>query len=794
MTQPNPYPQHGPANPAVAGHPAAPGLAAADPIGRPAAPFGDGMGDADQIDLVGMLHRSRKPLAIAGAIGLLLGLAAYFVLGPAYMASVQILVERKSSATANRNDVRTFGDRGVHVDLISSPKIVSQAIELNELDKLPSLAGASDPVEAIINALKVKRQSGDDRAEQNVLSINYQNASASDAKAVVEGIVVAYADYLREKRVSELTSLKDSLQKKDETYQAEIVALEEKIASDRKDSPLLFSTAPGQEGGGSAENPENPGVARAQQIDRQRRDTEAEIVITKARMRTIDERRADGASDEDLESYVLTELAKQTSTAQSGTTDAAGNPGTLSNQTVRDLLNSRLLAAQLREQRLLRQFGESHEKVVAARSEIDTILESYKAYNIQPPTVRADGLVASGQSESIVELYRRSLDNKLIELNLHLDALTDAFDKAMSVAREADVFQMRDNRDMDRLESLRNQRRLAQESEALLELTGEQSGFIMEKIGQTKTELAIKRPIKIVGAVMLCALGLASMLQYVREMSNTSLRTLDDVRRQLPGPLVGSVPEFPPATEADIAEAERTGLGTDLRYFHRPGSLAAESYRSVRTALFHLLPEGRRALQITSSEAGDGKSTLVGNLGIAMAQSGKRVLIIDADLRKPRVHRLFGVFGGTGLSDALEGELDWSEAVQGTHIERLHVLAAGSETSLPAELLSGPRLGDILQEAQNKYDWVLVDTPPILAVSDPCIVAQHVGGMVIVVRIEKNKKEAVQMATEMISNHNLPLVGVVANESPRESNRYYRTYISEEEQSRGQQRMINAAR
>ena len=739
----------------------------------------DGLSGSDTIDMVGLLHRSRLFLFLAGLVGLALGIGAYLLLGPAYMATTRVLVERQVSTLQDENETRAFGTRGVDVDLIESDLIVNRAVELGDLDKLPSLSEATDPSEAILSGMQVKRSSGDDRSFSNVIDIHYQNPIKEDAVAVVEAVVQAYQNYLDEQRADRGNEVRSEQEENLTDLERKIADKEDEIIAFRKTAPLHFAAAPGESAATDTNSLTNPWAVRVIQIERERRDTETELAATTARLSAIDELKQAGKTDADLELYVMSELSKQ---AQSGSGDSGGGAA-LASQGVRDTLNATLLQAQLREQRLRQKFNAEHERVVAAREEVQTILDSYEQYNLSPPSVAQDGTVVEG--ESLVGLYRKSLESKLVELNQRMKELDRQYKDANENAREAQLVELEAGRLESQLERYKNTYQLTVESADKFALDSTRTGFRMEQITPIRAELAIKRAIKIIGVGVIAIVGLACIFQYVREMGNTSLRTLEDVKRQLPGPLLGSVPEFPAASDPDVTEAERTGLGTDLRYFHRPGSLAAEAYRSVRTALFHLLPADKRILQVTSSEAGDGKSTLVGNLGIAMAQSGKRVLIIDADLRKPRVHRLFGVFGGTGLTDVLEGELDWSEAVQGTHIERLHVMAAGSETQLPAELLSGPRLGDVLKEAAQSYDWVLVDTPPLLAVSDPCIVAPHVNGMVMVVRIEKNKREAVQTATEMLQNHGLPLVGVVANESPRESNRYYRTYISDEEQSRG---------
>ena len=777
MSSPEFHPSFGPPGGAPGGSHSAFELPGASAAGFK--PY-DGLTDHDTIDLIGLLHRSRLTLLLAGLVGLGLGALAYTLLGPAYMATTRVLVERQISTLLDENETRTFGTRGVDVDLIKSDLIVKRAIELGDLDKLPSLATATDPSEAIVSGIQVKRSSGDDRTFSNVIDIGYQSPIKEDAVAVVEAVVTAYGNYLDEQREARSDEVRDEQEGNLSSLERQIKEKEDEILNFRKTAPLNFAAAPGESAATDTNSLTNPFAVQVFQVQRDLRDTEAEIAATNAKLSALASLKEAGKTDADLEMYVRTEVSKQ---AQSGTGGTNGGSSVLSGTDVRANLNAKLLDAQLRKQRLLQKFSSGHEKVIAAEKEIAAIIDSYSQYNLSPPSVQNDGTMAKG--ESLVDLYRASLESKLVELDKRVQELNAQLDGVSSKAREAQLVELEAARLDADLERLKNNYQLTAESADKFALDSTRTGFRMEQIEPTRVELALKRAIKIIGFCVMAILGLACVYQYVSEMGNTSLRTLEDVKRQLPGPLLGSIPEFPDATDADVTEAERTGLGTDLRYFHRPGSLAAEAYRSVRTALFHLLAEDKRLVQITSSEAGDGKSTLTGNLGIAMAQSGKRVLIIDADLRKPRVHRLFGVFGGTGLTDVLEGELDWSEAVQGTHIEKLHVLAAGSETQLPAELLSGPRLGEILKEAAKSYDWVLVDTPPLLAVSDPCIVAPNIDGMVMVVRIEKNKREAVQAATEMLHNHGLPLVGVVANESPRESNRYYRTYISDEEQSRG---------
>jgi capsular exopolysaccharide synthesis family protein len=224
--------------------------------------------------------------------------------------------------------------------------------------------------------------------------------------------------------------------------------------------------------------------------------------------------------------------------------------------------------------------------------------------------------------------------------------------------------------------------------------------------------------------------------------------------------VLGEVPHFRSA-------AARSAAGFDGRlcYFHRPASREAEAYRSVRAALLHgQHGEGGRVIQISSPEPGDGKSVSASNLALALAQSGKRVLLIDADLRRPTVHALFRVPQEIGLADVLRREIDWQNAVRPTQIDGLSLMTAGLCPDNPAELLLASDLPVLLRAAREEYDLIIVDTPPILAVSDPAVVAPETDGMLLVVRLQKNKRGALKRTLSALDSHGAALMGIIAND------------------------------
>src|SRR5262249_32091814 len=160
--------------------------------------------------------------------------------------------------------------------------------------------------------------------------------------------------------------------------------------------------------------------------------------------------------------------------------------------------------------------------------------------------------------------------------------------------------------------------------------------------------------------------------------------------------------------ETRAGTADQPALDPLLCSHYRPKSFNAEAYRTVRTALyFSTQGEGHKLIQVTSPEMSDGKTTLIGNLAISIAQSGKKILVIEADLRRPRVHKMLQVSASVGLVSVLKGELSLAEAIQATAVPNLSALPCGPQPPNPAELLTSPRFKEVLDTAREQFDFVL---------------------------------------------------------------------------------------
>jgi capsular exopolysaccharide synthesis family protein len=182
--------------------------------------------------------------------------------------------------------------------------------------------------------------------------------------------------------------------------------------------------------------------------------------------------------------------------------------------------------------------------------------------------------------------------------------------------------------------------------------------------------------------------------------------------------------------------------------------------------LFNTEERAHQVIQVTSPNPGDGKSTIAANLAISLATSNKRVVLVDCDFRKPRVHTLFALAKPElGLASVVADQADLGGVVQGCEIQNLSLLPCGPRPANPAELLTTPKFQEVLDELRENYDFVILDTPPVLAVSDPAAVAPRADGVLLVFRMTKDSRPAVTRATDDLTAVGGKLLGVIVNAS-----------------------------
>jgi len=261
-------------------------------------------------------------------------------------------------------------------------------------------------------------------------------------------------------------------------------------------------------------------------------------------------------------------------------------------------------------------------------------------------------------------------------------------------------------------------------------------------------------------------------LAVVVELTDKSFRTPAEIRRRLGLPVIGHIPPIRTGLPSDRSTGEMEPIVVSHL---RPKSTEAEAYRGVRTSLyFSTQGRGHQVVQVTSPNPGDGKSTLAANLAVSVAQSGKRVVLIDCDFRKPRVHKIFHIDKPeVGLASIITGESTTVAAVRPTAVDNLFILPCGPRPANPAELLTSPEFQAVIDKLRAEYEFVIIDTPPVLAVSDPLVVAPRVDGVLLVFRMTKKARPTAERAREQLGAVGANVLGVVVNGTGQKRDDYY---------------------
>jgi capsular exopolysaccharide synthesis family protein len=264
------------------------------------------------------------------------------------------------------------------------------------------------------------------------------------------------------------------------------------------------------------------------------------------------------------------------------------------------------------------------------------------------------------------------------------------------------------------------------------------------------------------------ALLLGVLLAFLLDALDRTVKAPQDIESNLGLPLLGMLPSFAP-----------DGKGRhppDLYVAYHPRSTVAEACRAIRTNLmFAGADEQLQTLLLTSSLPREGKTLCCVSLGTVLAKSGARTLIIDCDLRRPRIARAFGISAAVGLTNVLVGEVSLDDAIRSSEVENLSVLPAGPTPPNPAELLNGKHFRQLLAEVRTRFDKVLIDSPPAVPVTDPAILATLVDGVLLIVRHGKTPRDAAARAAQHMLDVGGRIVGVVLN-AIDVSGKGYRSY------------------
>jgi capsular exopolysaccharide synthesis family protein len=254
------------------------------------------------------------------------------------------------------------------------------------------------------------------------------------------------------------------------------------------------------------------------------------------------------------------------------------------------------------------------------------------------------------------------------------------------------------------------------------------------------------------------------ILAFFVDYLDNRVKSPDEIRTALGLPLLGMVPVVRRKDHAPSA-SPLINNGVPAKF--------AEAVRAVRTNVLLASGEGSRSLVITSTAPKEGKTVVATNLAIALANAGLRVVLLDADLRRPRLHQMFNVPIDPGLSQLVAGTTTAAEAFRATDVNGLSVLPAGHTSANPADILGSPRFKEWLRSLLRQFDWVVIDSPPVLAVTDASLIAHLTSGVLFVVGADRTSRHAAQAALEQLEAARAPFFGGVLNAIDLDRNPYY---------------------
>jgi len=671
-------------------------------------------------------------------IALGLGYLYFLKATPVYESRAQILLIKEESnlpMASAEGQVNYEDELSTHMILIQSPVIVQRAVEEYDLASLPSLKTEISPIRAIIEGLEASRGGGRQTPDPNVFVLAYRGNDPEDCQKILDAVYHVYQDSLGETYQAFSDKTLDLIGKARDELDSKLIERENAYGKFRLASPLLWK---GEDGANLHE-------LRMGEIEIARSQIIVENSQAKAQIEAIETAIEQGGNREALMLLISRD-------------DSLGSPR--SSRDLRTSFEQQMFVTLLDEQMLLEDYGADHPKVKAVRKKMELMREHLGS--IPLPEDAEDTPV------DFLSLYVESLRQQIRIGEERLSEFDTLFDQERDSAKAMASFQLTD--EAFRSEIGRNQRLFDGVVKALdeMELIQDYGGVDTQLIAPPGVGFLVRPKLPVVLA-MSGVLGLLAGfgLGYLVELADKRFRSPGDVQQQLGLPLVGHVPvidsdrRIKRRADKEPTEGELSPL---LCTHFRPKSRQAEAYRAVRTSLFYSAHgQGHKVIQITSPNPGDGKTTLASNLAVSIANSGKSVLIVDSDFRRPRVHRFFGLKNTVGLSCLIAEKAEIPEACQETAIPNLWAITCGERTQSPADVLTSARLVQLLDMLKEKYDFVIVDSPPLLAVTDPSVVASRVDGVLLVIRLSKNARHAALRAAEMLRSLGAEILGTVVN-------------------------------
>ncbi len=744
------------------------------------------------LDILGMLRRRKWFIVLGLAVGLGFG---YYMVTQAveiFESRASVLIRNKKSVATNSRVFQDTASFRSHHTVMNSTEFIKEVVELSNLQaQCNTFKNKSNGAVAakIAGGLNVSPKS---RTDPNIFNLSFRCTSSEDCQTVLDAVIARYrkrlaSDYKNEGEgaVRVLKSDVDATLKK---LDAAIAAYDEFRAKEhyrfRNGRAVDFNQQIMVEFDGKIRTTEfqiedlkndlqwiQQNLAQLQKEDVENREIKRRAIFSVLRSESkliVSEKKAEFPKLAKLESG----LKKFDPDAPQKEDDIESNPKLFElNMQLKKLLEKRAgnhIAVREKKREIAewtKYIQDQMDKEEAFKKEQQAYLaKKLKELNesSKEEAERLKGLFAPKQIDPMIT-YQYSLQVQIAKLKDKLALYKNKHQIAMSEATEASKYVTTDRRLLENIEREKGMYEAVLSRFRNVELGSDDTdNFVFEELEKAgrgwQAEPNVMRILtKYAMYGILIGLGLA----YLVEIADKTFRTPDEISQSLGCALIGHIPVLTAPKKGSINESP---IDETVVSYHRPKSLSAESFRAVRTALyFSTQGENHKVIQVTSATPGDGKSTLSSNLAVSIAQSGKKTLLVDADLRRPTIHYLMGINSEVGFAQVLSGDADPQEAILETSIPGLYVMPCGEKPGNPAELLTSLKLAEALDVLREEFDFVIIDSPPLLAVTDPVAVAARADGTIMAIRIKKNVKVSAERAVKVLNTVNANIVGVVVN-------------------------------
>ena len=719
-------------------------------------------------ELLGTLWRGKWVILGILVAVVAVGAAYTFSIPTTYQTSTLLLVDKKSQ---NGGVVAQLSGRGVSPYASESRTLQNELFVLQQSMTIPNRVadsllalgtypGTQTPIQSLTTEEGQKRsktqlayqvrgmvRAGTYGEQYDAIRIASSGLSARDVALVANIYAQEYIRRTKEKSRESLQASRDFLEQQAEKLKTEVQAAEEEIENYMQ-----------REGAIALDQESGRIVGDIAQLEAEQRQLQIELQLART---SLEEKQAEL---DEIEPQLSERLSSTTGDVLQSVQEEKARLQARIDQVERE--NPTLDAGGT----LQRDLRRMKERVRRLQTRADSLAGEYVNETLAAGGVGSESGESTRGVAYVVE-QRRMVAQRRIEvsgLEARLDAIQNQLEQRRAALKNIPEQSMvlaqlqRERRSTERIYGMVQEKlqetRLAEESEMGYAEVIRPAGYGSPVSPDTKQNLLLS---------FMLGLVLGGGIVLLREQLDTRIQQPDDLREH-GHQLVGVIPSMDHLIESEfegeeVVQIDGQSIQTSLTMLVSPMSAVSESYRRIRTNLQFARPDKKlRSIAISSAEKGEGKSTTSTNLALALASAGKNTLLVDADLRRPRVHELLGLGREPGLSHLLYDD-DINVSDFATDIDRLSVLPAGQSVPNPAELLGSQRMQDMVDNLNDRFDFVIFDTPPVLLFSDAIALASRCDGTILVASASKTDGRAFDHAADLLEDVGADILGCVLN-------------------------------